>query len=263
MPTMPTTKLLVLVAAPALQLPAATHAVKMPYLRPVDNLQEPNNLGFCIDLRGWPGKFTNAQLHSCKPTGGPAGGGSDQQFVPKAGAIAGRADAAGHCLQAKSASAGSQLDVPKCDSTQPLQQFAWVRGQLILGSTKLCLAASPRLRLASCGGTCGSFMARNLELQPCASTPKTLTTWRVETAAAVLPPPPPPAPAKPSCPADIVGPSAAAGSKNGPPDGQVTVEDLIVLLGMFGGRNPPFDVVSKGTSAGVIDVEDLLELLKT
>jgi hypothetical protein len=155
------------------------HAVQTPYLTLQDNLGEPSNLGFCIDLKGWPGQFTDAQLHSCKPTGGSAGGGSDQQFVPQDGAVVGRADAVGHCLQAQTASAGSHLDVPACDSTEPLQRFIWASGQLQLQNTGLCLAASTRSRQASCHGTCGSFVARNLWLQPCATTDTTLTTWRV------------------------------------------------------------------------------------
>jgi plastocyanin len=64
------------------------------------------------------------------------------------------------------------------------------------------------------------------------------------------------------CPADIVGPGKQGG-KPGPPDGEVTVEDLIAVLGKFGIKNPPFDPVSAGKSKGVIDIEDLLELLKT
>jgi hypothetical protein len=160
---------------------AAVDGVAFPYLTLADNLQEPVNLGFCIDLKGWPGKMVDAQLHSCKPTGGPAGGGSDQQFVPKDGAIVGRADAVGHCLQPRSAAAGSRIDVPKCDKSQPLQHFDWSMGQLQLHKTGLCLAGSANLRQASCGGTCGNFKARNLRLETCASTPKMLRTWRVVT----------------------------------------------------------------------------------
>jgi hypothetical protein len=159
------------------------NAVELPYLTLLDNLGEPTNLGFCIDLKGWPGRMTDAQLHSCKPTGGPAGGGSDQQFVPNGGAIAGRADAAGHCLQPRRAVAGSRVDVPKCDKSEPLQRLQMkANGQIHLqGQAGLCLVGSARLRQASCGGTCGSFVARNLRLQSCASTPVMLKTWRVVT----------------------------------------------------------------------------------
>ena len=167
---------------------AAADAVAFPYLRLLDNLQEPVNLGFCIDLKGWPGQFTDAQLHSCKPTDGPAGGDSDQQFVPRNGAIVGRADAAGYCLQARSAVAGSRVDVPKCDATEAKQRFDWSEGQLRLHKTSLCLVASASLRQASCGGTCGNFKARNLRIETCASTPKMLKTWSVVTKASEMKP---------------------------------------------------------------------------
>jgi hypothetical protein len=50
---------------------------------------------------------------------------------------------------------------------------------------------------------------------------------------------------------------------NASPVGEVTVEDLIAVLGKFGVPNPPYDPVKTGKSKNVIDIEDLLELLKT
>ena len=158
-------------------------AVEPPYLTLADNLGEPAGLGMCIDLKGWrPVQFTDAQLHSCKPSDGPAGGGSDQQFVPRGGAVVGLADAAGHCLQATSATAGSHIDVPACDAAAPLQQIDWDAGtgKLQLRGTSLCLAAGPRSRAAGVGtASAGSFVARNLRLQPCSATDRTLVEWRV------------------------------------------------------------------------------------
>lgn len=158
--------------------------VQTPFLRLKDNLDEPKQLGFCIDLKGWnPVAFTDAQAHSCKPSSGSAGGGTDEEFVPQNGAVAGRADASGRCLQAQSAAAGAGLDVPACDVAQPLQKFTWVgdnsTGTLVLGGNPppapaLCLAAGAALRQAN------SYWARDLELQPCASAPKKLITWTVE-----------------------------------------------------------------------------------
>ena len=158
--------------------------VQTPYLRLKDNLDEPKQLGFCIDLKGWnPVSFTDAQAHSCKPSSGSAGGGTDEEFVPRDGAVAGRADASGRCLQAQSAAAGAGLDVPTCDAAQPLQKFTWVgdnsTGTLVLGDNPppapaLCLAAGATLRQAN------SYWARGLELQPCATAPKELITWTVE-----------------------------------------------------------------------------------
>ena len=160
----------------------APFSVQTPYLRLGDNLEEPSNLGFCIDLKGWnPPTFTNAQTHSCKPTDGSAGGGTDEEFEPRDGAVRGRADAHGRCLQAKSATAGAALDVPLCESEEPLQSFVWdaAAGTLTLaGGGGLCLAAGATLRQAN------SFWARDLELADCAATDATLLTWRVEGAAA-------------------------------------------------------------------------------
>lgn len=152
--------------------------VKTPYLRLADNLDEPKALGFCVDLKGWnPPTFVNAQTHSCKPSSGNAGGGTDEEFEPLDGAVRGRADAAGRCLQAKSATAGAGLDVPTCDSAEALQSFTWddSAGTLSLGGGGgLCLAAGATLRQAN------SYWARDLQLSDCATTDAKLLTWRVE-----------------------------------------------------------------------------------
>ena len=181
-------------------LPCA-FAVAPPYLRLTDNLSEPASLGFCIDLRGWrPVKFTRTQLHSCKPTGGKAGGGADQQFAPKGGAIIGLDMAAKHCLQAKSSAAGADIDAPLCDAKQALQQFTWSGGKLQLKGTKLCLSASTRMRQASCGGTCGNFQGRDLSLALCTSTAKYITWCVVKTKdGKCSKASPAPAPAKVNC----------------------------------------------------------------
>ena len=156
----------------------ATLAVQTPYLRLDDNLEEPSGYGFCIDLRGWnPPTFVNAQAHSCKPSDGRAGGGTDEEFVPRDGAVVGRADADGRCLQAKSATSGAGLDVPSCDAAEPLQSFAWdaSAGTLTLGGGGgLCLAAGATLRQAN------SYWARDLMLADCAATDAALITWRIE-----------------------------------------------------------------------------------
>jgi hypothetical protein len=151
--------------------------VQTPYLRIDDNLEEPENVGFCIDLKGWnPVRFEDAQAHSCKPTDGRAGGGTDEEFEPRGGAIAGRADAAGRCLQAKSVTAGSGVDVPLCNGTEPLQHFSWraTTGMLSLEATTLCLGVGASLRAAN------SFWARDLVLAECGTTDAKYITWRIE-----------------------------------------------------------------------------------
>ena len=161
------------------------HAVEPPYLTLRDNLDEPTGLGMCIDLKGWrPVQFTDAQLHSCKPSDGPAGGGSDQQFVPRGSAVMGLADAAGHCLQATSATAGAHIDAPLCEAGVPLQQIDWNAGtgKLQLRGTSLCLTASPQSRPAGVGtASGGTFVARNFRLESCTTTDQTLVEWRIVT----------------------------------------------------------------------------------
>ena len=54
-------------------------SVPFPYTRFTNNLEEPKNVGFCLDLKGWnPPTFTDLQAHSCKPNEGRAGGGTDE-----------------------------------------------------------------------------------------------------------------------------------------------------------------------------------------
>ena len=49
-------------------------AIPYPYMRLKDDLEEANDLGFCIDLRGFGPilkgrvRFKDVQLHSCKTT---------------------------------------------------------------------------------------------------------------------------------------------------------------------------------------------------
>ena len=142
-------------------------SVKTPYLRLDDNLDEPEGLGFCIDLKGWrPVQFVDAQLHSCKPSSGRAGGGTDEEFEPRGGAIIGRADADGRCLEAKSAAEGAGLDVPQCNAAESLQRFTWDAGAgtLRFQGGALCLGSGAQIRQAN------SFWARDLLLTDCSST---------------------------------------------------------------------------------------------
>ena len=180
-------------------------AVLEPYLRISDNLEEPTTLGFCIDLKGWdPVYFVDAQAHSCKPTGGGAGGGTDQQFEPQDGAIVGLGDADGHCIQAQSDAAGAAVDVPVCDATETLQRFSWdaTAGTLRLQGGTLCLSVGSSLNKAG-----STFYKRDLQLLVCETTDAKYVTWRVEGAtsesgsgnAEVPPPPPPASPADASC----------------------------------------------------------------
>ena len=116
------------------------------------------------------------QAHSCKPSGGNAGGGTDEEFVPSSGLIIGRAVAAGRCLEAQFSIAGARLDAPPCDAANALQQFDWnaAAGTLTLKGTGLCLAVSSTLRQAN------SFWARDLTVESCCCSIATkLLKWRI------------------------------------------------------------------------------------
>ena len=126
-------------------------------------------------------RYTDAQLHSCKPSSGRAGGGTDEEFVPKDGAVRGRAMAEGRCLQAQAASAGSGFDVPVCNPSETLQKFAWdaqdgtltLESSAAVGAEPMCVTAGAAMRQAN------SFWARDMELRPCAGTPTKLKKWYV------------------------------------------------------------------------------------
>ena len=55
----------------ALLFAEETFAVPFPYFRLTDNLDEPENYGFCLDLRGWldSTRYTKVHVHSCKEKG--------------------------------------------------------------------------------------------------------------------------------------------------------------------------------------------------
>lgn len=147
-------------------------AVDKPYLRIANNLNEPRNLGFCLDLRGWrPVSFTNVQLHSCKPNAG-----TDEQFEPINDAIKGRADANGRCIQAESGQRGASLNAPLCNSSEPLQHFEYVDDTFRLHPNKfedLCLVASSSMRQA------GPYWARDLKIDSCSSTSNLFKVWQL------------------------------------------------------------------------------------
>merc|ERR1712037_748238 len=75
-----------------------TFAVELPYIRLRDNLDEPSQLGFGIDLQGHGAGvlFTDMQAHSLKPSGG-----TDMQFNVTENLIRGFGDADGHCVAAR------------------------------------------------------------------------------------------------------------------------------------------------------------------
>merc|ERR1712172_254631 len=112
----------------------ATLSIELPFIRLRDNLDEPSQLGFGLDLQGHGSavQFTDMQAHSLKPSGG-----TDMQFNITENQILGFGDAEGHCVAAKHLHVNSVLDCPPCDHGDVLQS-------LHLGSTSPLSHCRPR-----------------------------------------------------------------------------------------------------------------------
>ena len=110
------------------------------------------------------------QAHSCK-----TGAGTDEQFEPLDGAVVGRADAEGRCVQAHSAASSSGFDAQLCDNTEALQRFEWnaTAGSLVLEGSSLCIVVGESVRSAN------QYYARDLLLAECDATSAALKTWEV------------------------------------------------------------------------------------
>ncbi len=152
-------------APPELQTPE-------PVIYLADNIDEQDALGWCIDTlgRGWSEQL---QTHSCKPQGG------DVQFAydSEARRIA-SVEFPGKCATFnESADAEVSFDLLDCAATSAAQSFIYDAETLeftLEGDRDLCLAAGAESR------TAGPYMARDLELAPCASTDAALKQWIVK-----------------------------------------------------------------------------------
>ncbi len=152
-------------APPELQTPE-------PVIYLADNLDEQDNLGWCIDTlgRGWSEQL---QTHSCKPQGG------DVQFsyIKETRQIA-SVEFPGKCATLhETAAAGVSFDLLDCSSTSAEQLFTYNTETSELmpeGDHSLCIAAGAGSQSA------GPFMSRILELAPCASTDAKLKQWVIK-----------------------------------------------------------------------------------
>lgn len=138
-----------------------------------DNLDEPNDFGFCIDIQGFNANINCAgtlQAHSCKEAG------DDTQFEFKNNALRAvtfnaNCDAAVReggddraCVQVVGDIVeGATLTLRECDGS-PEQTFEFIDGELRIGSDGMCIVASTVLRQA------GRFVARALFLSSCEET---------------------------------------------------------------------------------------------
>ena len=152
-------------APPALQTPE-------PVIYLADNIDEREALGWCIDTlgRGWSEQF---RPQSCKPQGGDvqfAYDGEARQIVS--------VEFPGKCATLhEEAAVGVSFDLLDCDTTSPAQMFSYDAETLEFtpeNDRSLCISAGAESR------TAGPYMARVLELAPCASTDAALKQWIVK-----------------------------------------------------------------------------------
>ena len=141
-----------------------------PVIYLADNLDEQDNLGFCIDTVG-RGFSERLHAHSCKPRGGDVQFDYDRRRIVSA-------TYAGKCatLQA-SAAAGVSLGLLDCSEASAGQIFDYDVDAMEFrpgADRNLCLVVGAESR------TAGPFMSRSLELAPCASTDVARKQWRVK-----------------------------------------------------------------------------------
>jgi hypothetical protein len=151
--------------SPQLQTPA-------PVIYLADNLDEKDNLGWCIDTlgRGWSEQL---QTHSCKPRGGDV----QFSFNEETRQIM-SVEFPGKCATLHEAAAeGVSFDLLDCSAESENQLFVYNAETLEFmpeGDHSLCITAGAESRSA------GPFMSRELELAPCDSTDASLKQWVVK-----------------------------------------------------------------------------------
>ena len=163
---------LFLLLNPCLSAAPTSTKTPPPYISLTDNVDEPKNVGWCLDLQGWGTsiEFTDMQVHSCKDDGG------DVNFFPENGMIKGAVDAATHCVKAQNVfggavMTGSSLDAPTCDATDPLQKFVYCTDGTMRIQEDQCLVAGATIQEA------GSWSARDLTIEKCEKVTALLRQW--------------------------------------------------------------------------------------
>ena len=141
-----------------------------PVIYLADNLDEQDNLGFCIDTVG-RGFSERLHAHSCKPRGGDVRFDYNRRRIVSATYV-------GKCatLQAPAA-AGVSLGLLDCSEASAGQIFDYDVDAMEFrpgADRNLCLVVGAESR------TAGPFMSRSLELAPCASTDAARKQWRVK-----------------------------------------------------------------------------------
>ena len=144
-------------AAPDLKTPA-------PVIYLADNLDEADNLGWCIDTVG-RGLSDRLHAHSCKPQGG------DVQFRFDSGT--GQIASVGFPGLCASYDGTLPMGLLACENVDQ-QRFSYDQGTMTFSPVldpSLCLAVGAESR------TAGPFMSRSLDVVACDSVETDLKTW--------------------------------------------------------------------------------------
>ena len=143
-----------------------------PVIYLADNLDEQDNLGWCIDTVG-RGFGDRLHAHSCKPFGGDV-----QFYYDKASRQIISATFDGKCATLLATpAAGVKFGLLDCSSSSSAQKFDYdaQSSEFRPGGNKgLCLAVGSSSRSA------GPFMSRNLELASCGSTAAKFKKWVIK-----------------------------------------------------------------------------------
>ena len=147
---------------PILQTPS-------PVIYLADNLDEQDQLGYCIDTRG-RGFNEELHVHSCKPRGGDV-----QFFYNKETLQICSVEFTGYCLEMPGgASKGMSLRLVESDSSSSDQRFIYSEDSgefLPEDDLTLCLAAGETSAAA------GMYMSRSLTLELSSETDVKLKQW--------------------------------------------------------------------------------------
>lgn len=162
-----TTSVMVMALACPLWAEAPNLKTPAPVIYLADNLDEKDQLGWCIDTLG-RGFAERLQAHSCKPQGG------DVQFSFDAdtGTIASVAYE-GYCM-AHAPDAQTTFALTSCDAAAANQRFDFDPQAGTLHPTESpahCVSVGYASRSA------GPFMSRTLDLTDCEATDKALKEW--------------------------------------------------------------------------------------
>lgn len=147
-------------APPELQTPS-------PVIYLADNLDEKDNLGWCIDTLG-RGLSVKLQAHSCKPNGG------DVQF--RFDSLTGRINSVVFKELCASYSGSLPLDLVECSDTAA-QEFSYDEAT---GTIRPARDPEDCLVVGSESRSAGPYMSRNLDIKRCNETDDLLKTWVIK-----------------------------------------------------------------------------------